>query len=1241
MGKRFNCTAYSSKGVEYDLEIHDINYTGAVTEFKSSRDFFRINYKGEPSKRMTYIMASECSFEFIVEDATHEALITDFVTAKENQFLIQIKKGGANFWRGVVIYDTVVIEDKDYPFSCTINAVCGLSLLKDIPYLNSGVIYEGTASFKTHAIRLLNYIQTLPLYHQDEEYMKTSIDWWDSNVTPANGTDPWEKYGCDDAAFYDFKDTGGVDQDVLSAFDALNEICKAWDCKVAMFDGSFWFMQPSYMTGSFVSRNYKKTGVYINNTSYSGQNTINQTASGARNSGQGGTFSFLPAIRKVDLKVNTYTRRNIWVKGALIYDWGGTNPGDTFTYDIDTSGDFVTLRIQGTMEGSVLNASYSGATNNTIHLMFRFLIKVGSYYLKRNYTKSSPTFTPLYGAQSWETTQEYYYFHVSLSPIPGSGTSEEFVQNINHITKKLQGNGGSNEFGLQFYAIEKGWEAGQTTSGDLEVNFELLNSYIEVLQAENKADYFMVTVDGDAENTYVHEMETRLCGFEFGNQSVGRIRRWSGSAWLATADTGWGIGTGAKDKTFSNLLALTTIRAQYTPTRTANTNIYGTLVLYKKYDFDSNDWLMMQGDFNAGRDEIRGTFHVLYYGSSGVTSTPVKVIKLQDDQVPIYGAGGMPVSAPSPPITQNSGGFQMAQNPIILSPVAHNYLGAPKAASTGATTLTLATASTGADYAVNDVVTIVNPVTGQFENVTVTTAPSSGSTTLSVTGTLTADYPQNAFLIKKPVAIAGGGGTVTSVALTMPSGFTVGGSPITSSGTLAVTMASQTQRLFFATPSGASGAATFRAIAAVDVPTLNQNTTGTASNVTGTVAVANGGTGATSAPSAITNLGATTAGGNLFTLTNPSAVRFIRINANNTISALTDSDFRTAIGAGTGNGTVTVSGSITNEFLPVFSSSTNVIQSGLRYNNTDGLTIGLINARTTAAVDYLTQTSGIVQKRTVAEVLSDIGAAGKTGTPVAGQVAYWDSATAVKGNGQLTFTDTSGSPVLNVEDTSSSSASSAVLQVIVAANANANPAKIVINNKSTATTADSLVHFIIENDTAKGCVIGIDAQDEIFKIQSRTALGGTQGINVKRDVTEGDRVGINTNNPAVTLDVIGKSRSRVHMTDTQSTSSAFGGGAGSSPTETEKTVTGNVIRYRFTCGTSPGADQDIVTFTINASSQFTNFCYASVSPANAATASEITKFFPSTTSAGTLTITANGTLTAGAQYALHITMHGY
>jgi hypothetical protein len=101
---------------------------------------------------------------------------------------------------------------------------------------------------------------------------------------------------------------------------------------------------------------------------------------------------------------------------------------------------------------------------------------------------------------------------------------------------------------------------------------------------------------------------------------------------------------------------------------------------------------------------------------------------------------------------------------------------------------------------------------------------------------------------------AGGTGTVTSVSGTgTVSGLTLTGSvtttgSLTLGGTLAVTasdFASQTANTFLSAPNGSSGVPTFRAIVAADIPTLNQNTTGTASNVTGTVAVANGGTGAT------------------------------------------------------------------------------------------------------------------------------------------------------------------------------------------------------------------------------------------------------------------------------------------------------------------------------------------------------------------------------------------------------------
>ena len=77
-----------------------------------------------------------------------------------------------------------------------------------------------------------------------------------------------------------------------------------------------------------------------------------------------------------------------------------------------------------------------------------------------------------------------------------------------------------------------------------------------------------------------------------------------------------------------------------------------------------------------------------------------------------------------------------------------------------------------------------------------------------------------------------------------------------------------------------------------------------ATNVTGTLPVANGGSGGTTASAARTNFGATTLGGNLFTISNPSAVTFPRFNADNTVSSLNAADFRTAIGAGTGGGSV-------------------------------------------------------------------------------------------------------------------------------------------------------------------------------------------------------------------------------------------------------------------------------------------------------------------------------------------------
>jgi hypothetical protein len=96
---------------------------------------------------------------------------------------------------------------------------------------------------------------------------------------------------------------------------------------------------------------------------------------------------------------------------------------------------------------------------------------------------------------------------------------------------------------------------------------------------------------------------------------------------------------------------------------------------------------------------------------------------------------------------------------------------------------------------------------------------------------------------------ATGSGTVTSVTGTSPVVSSGGATPDISLasgyGDTQNPYASKSANYILAAPNGSTGVPTFRPLAVADVPTLNQNTTGTAANVTGIVAVANGGTGTT------------------------------------------------------------------------------------------------------------------------------------------------------------------------------------------------------------------------------------------------------------------------------------------------------------------------------------------------------------------------------------------------------------
>lgn len=95
--------------------------------------------------------------------------------------------------------------------------------------------------------------------------------------------------------------------------------------------------------------------------------------------------------------------------------------------------------------------------------------------------------------------------------------------------------------------------------------------------------------------------------------------------------------------------------------------------------------------------------------------------------------------------------------------------------------------------------------------------PAGGSTGQVLTKSSNTDY---ATAWATPSGGGGGGsGTVTSVALTVPSIFSLSGSPITTAGTFAITLATQAANQVWCGPTGGAAAApTFRALVAADLP---------------------------------------------------------------------------------------------------------------------------------------------------------------------------------------------------------------------------------------------------------------------------------------------------------------------------------------------------------------------------------------------------------------------------------------
>lgn len=324
----------------------------------------------------------------------------------------------------------------------------------------------------------------------------------------------------------------------------------------------------------------------------------------------------------------------------------------------------------------------------------------------------------------------------------------------------------------------------------------------------------------------------------------------------------------------------------------------------------------------------------------------------------------------------------------------------------------------------------------------------SGTGFVKINGTTISYDNSTYYLASNPNGYTSNLGTVTSVGLSSSTtGVTIGSTPVTTSGTISLAIAtasgsqqgllsstdwntfnnkqnafgSQTGNTFFAAPDGAPGVPSFRQIVAADIPTLNQNTTGSAGSVVNNLTFDNTGSGSSSGVTfngssaktiSYNTIGAQASSTNLTSLAALSyaSTSFVKMTASGTFSL----DTNTYVTSGALSSYVPYTGAVSNVALGTFSltsdngaydteiSPTFVKAKNLTATEFSSMHYDHVEVSNTISMSTMQMnSSGLVFPNGSTQTT-----AGLTGSGSSGQVSYWNGSTSQAGTSNL-FWDSS------------------------------------------------------------------------------------------------------------------------------------------------------------------------------------------------------------------------------------------
>lgn len=721
----------SYDGTEWRVDIHDSLAVSTNTrETVLSAEGVKIKMEGR-TQLYDWIHPTTAEFSIAIQTDDHETTVAAFAASGEQRYYVFIYKDGTQVFTGAIINDTVYEEDAPYPYFYTINAIDGLSTLKDKEYSNNGAMYTGRDTFAKVIQRALSVMPTAGFYDDSIPpttgfFLNTAVNWYESQM-PSTAKDPLE-WTQIDYRILDKREISADEPEFYTCWEVLELCCLRWGARLFYWDNAYWFIQPHlFASGStFTAFSYiRNAGTSATSSTKGGAVTVFDSTNTTPNSypKAGGQFTYYRPVKRVKLKYyhSTYN----YLQGQK---WTNTSNPSVTVDDIDTSSGNVKMVIGGRFWlrvydntiplGEIFGDNFNGAA--PVQFILDFNISVGTYYLYRQAegTFGNLTYRPKVEGQ-WIANSSYRC-EVASKEYTVNGEFQEI--RFGFTTDSLP-NIGTQTWTVDQVSVRAVYD-GQVVAWDAlqYITWQLNDPYGYLFDDENpfKSKYFtwhIATNSNSNQRDVTYEIPF---ADEPNDWSVDRLTVWNGSGWVYSEN--WQVNKTGTQYSINDLLVRTMASLQKLPIKVRNGGyIKGDIKPFSRLNYQGNDFIAVQYALMTNPDEYNGEFMAIAEDASGITVT--------NETTEI----NRPLVSMSDISERGAPGISFYNG--IPGGELNEYV------DSGAKTTIPIVAASYAWLKSGDIIRLLDPYNGVSETLTVSANVAAGATSISVTGTLSNSYP--------------------------------------------------------------------------------------------------------------------------------------------------------------------------------------------------------------------------------------------------------------------------------------------------------------------------------------------------------------------------------------------------------------------------------------------------------------------------------------------------------------------